>query len=184
MRRRRADENGGQELAELAALADGSLPQEQREALEARIAASQELASQLDEQRRAVALLQSAAAGVEAPASLRATVDGMERVRARHTHSTRRLVLAGAAAAAVIVVAAGITLRGSVSSSERFHAALAATALAPERKATNAHEDNLRLADPARRVRPAAPRRRTFLRGLAQEPGRCPRPDRHLQRGS
>ena len=131
MRRRRADENGGQELAELAALADGSLAQEQREALEARIAASQELASQLDEQRRAVALLQSAAAEVEAPASLRATVDGMERVRARHTHSTRRLVLAGAAAAAVIVVAAGITLRGSVSSSERFHAALAATALAP-----------------------------------------------------
>src|SRR4029453_665925 len=42
--RRREEENGGQELAELAALADGSLAPERRAALEARAAAPPELA--------------------------------------------------------------------------------------------------------------------------------------------
>ena len=76
-RRRGNDE----ELAELAALADGSLAPERRAALEARVAASPELAAQLAEQQRAVALAQSAAAEVEAPAALRARIEAQRRAR-------------------------------------------------------------------------------------------------------
>ena len=61
MRRRRADETGDQEIAELAALADGSLAPERRAALEERVAASSELADLLAEQQRAVTFAQSAA---------------------------------------------------------------------------------------------------------------------------
>src|SRR5439155_6165272 len=68
MRRRREDKAGGHELAELAALADGSLAPERRAALEARVAASSELTDRLAEQQRGVALARSAADGVEAPA--------------------------------------------------------------------------------------------------------------------
>jgi len=50
MRRHRADGVGDREIAELAALADGSLAPERRVALEARVAASPELADRLAEQ--------------------------------------------------------------------------------------------------------------------------------------
>ena len=83
--RRRDDASGGSDAAELAALADGSLSPERSEELEAQVAASDELAARLDEQRRAVTLLRSAAAETEAPASLRARVDAQQRSRARHT---------------------------------------------------------------------------------------------------
>ena len=108
MRRRRGDEADGQELVELAALADGSLAPERRAALEARVAASPELADRLAEQQRAVALTRSAAAEVEAPAALRARIDAQRRARRRPAR--RRLVLlGGAAAAAVLAVAIGLT---------------------------------------------------------------------------
>ncbi len=81
MRRRREDEAGGQEIAELAALADGSLAPERRAALEARVAASSELADRLAEQQRAVALARSAADEVEAPAALRARIEAQRRAR-------------------------------------------------------------------------------------------------------
>src|SRR2546421_9258592 len=74
MRLRRKDEAGGQEVAELAALADGSLAPERRAALEARVAASPELAERLAEQQRAVALARSVVAEVKAPAGLRAHI--------------------------------------------------------------------------------------------------------------
>ena len=48
----------------------------------------------------------------------------------------------------------------------------------------DADEDVVGLADRARRDRAAAPRRWTFLRGVAEERGRRARPDRHLQRGT
>jgi hypothetical protein len=129
MRRRREDEAGGREIAELAALADRSLPPERRGALEARVAASSELADRLAEQQRAVALARSAVDGVEAPAGLRARVEvqrGVRRVR-----MPLRPVLVGAAAAAVLAVAAGLGVFSSGSSAERFHAALAPTGLLP-----------------------------------------------------
>jgi anti-sigma-K factor RskA len=133
MRRRRQDETSGQEIAELAALADGSLAPERRAALEARVAASSDLADRLAEQQRAVALARSAAAEVEAPAALRARVDA--RRHARRMPAQRRLVLISAPAIAVVVaVGIGLGVFGSSTSAERFHTALAATALAPGAK--------------------------------------------------
>ena len=131
MRRRRADEDGDREIAELAALADGSLEQERRDALEARVAASSELADQLAEQQRAVALTRSAADEVEAPAALRARVETQR--RSRRGRAPGRFVLAGAAttAALVAVVALAVSVLGSGTSAESFHAALAPTDLAP-----------------------------------------------------
>jgi anti-sigma-K factor RskA len=130
VRRRREDEAGGQEIAELAALADGSLPPERRAVLEARVAADSELADRLAEQQRAVALVRSAAAEVEAPASLRERIEAPQRARRRP--ATRRLAVVGAAAAAVVAaVAVGLGVFGSSSSGPRFHAALAPTGLVP-----------------------------------------------------
>jgi anti-sigma-K factor RskA len=131
MRRRRADEDGDREIAELAALADGSLEPERRDALEARVAASSELADQLAEQQRAVALTRSAAEEVEAPAALRALVEAQR--RSRRGRAPGRLLLAGAgtAAALVAVVALAVSVLGSGTSAESFHAALAPTDLAP-----------------------------------------------------
>jgi len=131
MRRRRADEDGDREIAELAALADGSLEPERRDALEARVAASSELADQLAEQQRAVALTRSAAEEVEAPAALRARVEAQR--RSRRGRAPGRLLLAGAgtAAALVAVVALAVSVLDSGTSAESFHAALAPTDLAP-----------------------------------------------------
>jgi hypothetical protein len=130
MRRRRGDEAGDQEIAELAALADGSLAPERRVALEARVAASSELADRLAEQQQAVALMRSAAEEVEAPASLRARIEAQR--RPSRGRSPRRLVLAGAATTAALVVAVGVAVSvlGSGTSAETFHAALAPTELA------------------------------------------------------
>jgi hypothetical protein len=116
-------------MAELAALADGSLAPERRAAVEARVAASSELADRLVEQQRAVALAGSAVNGVEAPAALRARIDAQPRVR--RVRVPRRLVLIGAPAIAALAVAIGAIVTGSGPSSERFHAALAATEQVP-----------------------------------------------------
>jgi anti-sigma-K factor RskA len=130
--RRRREEQAGQEIAELAALADGSLPPERRAALEARVAASSELADRLAEQERAVALARSAANEVEAPTALRARIEVQRRVR--RVRARRRPVLIAAAATAVLAVALGLTVFRSGTSPERFHAALASTDLAPGAK--------------------------------------------------
>ena len=130
MRRRREDEAGGQEIAELAALADGTLAPDRRAALEAQVAASPELADRLAEQRRALALAQSAASEVEAPAALRARVEAHR--PARRVRAPRRLVLIGAtAAAAVVAVAIGLGVFRSDTGAERFQAALEPTELVP-----------------------------------------------------
>jgi hypothetical protein len=125
VRRRGHDERVGEEIAQLAALADGSLPRERRAELEARVAASPELSARLAEQQRAVMLTRSASANVEAPARLRARIDTQR--RARRAPVSRRLVLVGAAAAAALVVAVSLAVFGSSSSSARFHAALGPT---------------------------------------------------------
>ena len=131
MRRPRNKENGDQELAELAALADGSLSPERRTALEARVAGSAELADRLAEQQRAVALTRAVAAEVEAPAALRARIDAKR--DARRESGARRFVVIGvvATAAVAVAVAVGVGVFASGSSSQRFQAALAATDLAP-----------------------------------------------------
>jgi Anti-sigma-K factor rskA len=127
--RRRPRDEPAPDVAELAALADGSIGPEHRAALEAQVAASSELADQLAEQQRAVALAQSAAAEVEAPAGLRARIDAQR--RPRPAPAMRGFALVGAAATAVAAVAIGSAVFGSDTSGERFHAALAPTGLAP-----------------------------------------------------
>jgi Anti-sigma-K factor rskA, C-terminal len=132
MKRSREDEPGAREIVELAALADGSLAPGRRAELEARVAASAELAERLAEQRRAVALARSAEAGVEAPAALRARIHAQR--GARRAWRPGRLVLVGAAATAVAAVAVGVAVFRSGTSGIRFHAALAATELVPGAK--------------------------------------------------
>jgi hypothetical protein len=124
MRRRREDET-----AQLAALADGSLAPDRRAAAEARVAASPELAERLAEQERAVAYARQAAADVEAPSGLRRRIEAQGRVS--RAWAPGRVALAGAAAIAVVAVAIGVVVSRSGTSAQQFHAALAATDLAP-----------------------------------------------------
>jgi hypothetical protein len=128
MRRRRGDDDGS-EVVELAALADGSLTPERREALEARVAESPELAARLAEQQRAVGLVRGASAEVVAPAALRARVEADD--RGRRERAPRRVVLIGASASAVLAVALVLSVVSSDTSPERLRVALAPTALAP-----------------------------------------------------
>lgn len=101
------------DLADIAALADGSLAAGRRAAVEARVAASAELAAELDRQRRATSRIADAQRQVRAPAELRARI-GAERVRRGRRGLSRRLGLAtgGALAAAAAVVALIISTTG------------------------------------------------------------------------
>lgn len=117
------------ELAELGALADGTLPPERRAAVEARVAASPELQELLERQRRALAATR-ALAGEPVPASLAAAVEAGRRDRGRRSRAwspVPRLGLAGALAVAVAVVAAVVLTGGSgaptVAEAARFAAA-------------------------------------------------------------
>jgi anti-sigma-K factor RskA len=111
-------------------MADGSLPADRRDALEERVAASSELADRLAEQKRAVALVQSAAEEVRAPDDLRARVEA--RHHPRPARAPRRSLLVGAAAAAAVgAVAIGLVVFRSSTSAEQFHAALGATPTLP-----------------------------------------------------
>jgi hypothetical protein len=129
LRRRREDQEVSDEIAELAALADGSLAPERRAAVEARVAASSDFADRLAEQERAVVLARSAAAEVEAPAALRARIDAQR--RARRAPVSRRVAVVGAAAAAVAVAAIALAVFRSNPAGEHFQAALGPTALVP-----------------------------------------------------
>jgi hypothetical protein len=129
MRRGGEEEADVQEVAELAALADGSVAPDRRAALEAQVAASPALADRLAEQERAVALLQGAGDEVEAPAGLRARLDTQRSPRT--VRAPRRLALAGVAAAAVAAVAIGVAVTSSGSHGARYQAALGPTGLAP-----------------------------------------------------
>ena len=92
-------------MADLAAAADGTLPPARQAELEAMAEADPDLAAALDEQRRAVTLIQGAAAEIRAPLALRERLEN-ERVRAAKPAPRRRwfsIALAGAAAAAVFL---------------------------------------------------------------------------------
>ena len=128
MRRHRKDELRGQEIAELAALAYGSLKPERRAALEARVAASPELSERLAEQARAVTLARNAVEITEASAGMRARVEAQRHAPRRW--DLGRLLAIGAPAAA-LMAAAVVAIVTSGTSREQFHAALAPTELTP-----------------------------------------------------
>ncbi len=102
------------EIAELCALADGTLPAERRAEVEARVAGSPELLELVERQRRAVAATQ-ALSREPPPASLIEAVEALRSRRdARRSRARRfvpRLALAGGLAAVAAVVAA-IVLSG------------------------------------------------------------------------
>jgi hypothetical protein len=138
--------------AELAALADGSLPADRRAQLRARIEASPELASALKEQERAVTMLR--ALDEPAPAALRARVreltDGAAQARGpRRAARWRRSLFVPAATALAVAVAALVLLLGSGGSSaptvpQTARLALAAATL-PAPPEDPADSDVLRL---------------------------------------
>ena len=178
MRRGRHDKD---QIAELAALADGSLDPERGAALREQVAASSELADRLAEQERAVSLARSAATEVEAPPALRARIEAQR--RPRRVRAPRGFALAGAAVAAVLVVAIGLTVLRSGSSAQRFQAALGPTKLVPAAtgKAT------LTKTASGWRIQLSAtglPRldKRALLRGLAPQLVRRARSRRDVQR--
>jgi hypothetical protein len=130
------------EIAELSALADGTLPPERVAAVEARVAASPELRELLERQRQAVAATHSLT-NEPVPESVRSTMDA---VRQRPTRSRRArrlapsIALAGAAAAAAVVAA--LVLSGGPGAPSVAEAARLSvespTAPAPARRANSA----------------------------------------------
>jgi anti-sigma factor RsiW len=97
-----------QELADLCALADGTLPAARRPAVEAAVAASPELQQLLERQRRALEATRSLERE-QAPASLRDAVEADRRARSSRRDGAGWLIprvgLAGALAAALVVAA-------------------------------------------------------------------------------
>jgi anti-sigma factor RsiW len=110
------------ELADLGALADGSLPAERRAEVEARVAASPALRDAAERQRVAVAAAQALAGDRPSPA-LVASVDALQPRRRRRAP---RLALAGGLAAVAAIVAA-IVLTGGPSGPSVADAARLAT---------------------------------------------------------
>lgn len=102
-----------QELAELCALADGTLPAERRAAVEGRVAASPELQELLDRQRRALTATQTLA-DEPAPESLREAVESRRRARGGRSGRAWRLVprLAFAGGLAVVLAVVAVVLIG------------------------------------------------------------------------
>jgi hypothetical protein len=96
------------QLAELSALADGTLDPARRTEVEARIAASPELSVLYERERRVVEMLHETRTAVRAPASLRARIEAQR--PSRRTFARRRFGYAGALAGAVAAVALALVL--------------------------------------------------------------------------
>jgi anti-sigma factor RsiW len=103
-----AGQLSSEEMAELCALADGTLPAERRAEVEARVAASPELQEVVERQRQAVLATQMLAEEERVPESLRTAVEADVRARAARRGRSRRTVprlavaMAGAVAAAIV----------------------------------------------------------------------------------
>lgn len=96
------------ELADLSALADGTLDPSRRAAAEARIGASPELTALYERERRVVAALHQARASDRAPDRLRARIDAARPPRA--VLARRRLAYAGGLVGSLAVVALALVL--------------------------------------------------------------------------
>jgi len=105
------------ELADLARLADGTLPDERRAEVEARVAASPQLSSIFERQRIALDAL-GGTADTGAPARLRAHVDSRRGAARAAGDRRRRIALGGAiAAAASVALVLILVLPGAFSGS-------------------------------------------------------------------
>jgi hypothetical protein len=138
--------------AELTRLADGTLPESEREQLHARVAGAPELQMRLREQQRAVSLVQSTA-GIAAPASLRASVAELTDAaapRRRHGRSAAdrrqtaiwrpRASIGLVAVAALLIAVVSVALHGRTAPTVGSAARLAlapATGRAPALSTTN-----------------------------------------------
>ena len=135
--------------AELAQLADGSLPADREADLRARVRESPQLTAALAEQERAVALLR--AVNTPAPAALRAQVDtltaGGASQRTRRRRLWRVVALPAATALAVIIAAVVILTSGGTTPAlpQATHLALAAATL-PAPPADPAHPRLLHIS--------------------------------------
>lgn len=96
------------ELAELSALADGTLDPARRVEVEARIAASPELSALYERERRVVAALHQARATERAPDQLRARIEAAR--PAGTTVARRRIAYVGGLAGALAAVALALVL--------------------------------------------------------------------------
>jgi anti-sigma factor RsiW len=96
------------ELAELSALADGTLEPARRAEVEARIAASPELSALYQRERRVLSALHEARATERAPAGLRARIEAARPTR--RVAARRRIVYGGSLAGAIAVVALALVL--------------------------------------------------------------------------
>jgi hypothetical protein len=96
------------ELADLSALADGTLDPSRRAEVEARIATSPELSAVYERERRVIAALHQARATERAPARLRARVQSAR--PSRRTVARRRVTYGGALAGSLAVVALALAL--------------------------------------------------------------------------
>ena len=96
------------ELADLSALADGTLDPARRDDVEAHIAGSPELCALYQRERRVVEALHQARATERAPEQLRARIEAAR--PARRVVARRRLAYAGGLAAALAVVALALVL--------------------------------------------------------------------------
>ncbi len=95
------------QMADISALADGTLDPSRRDEVQAWIAGSPDLTARFERERRVVEFL-SAARSERAPASLRARI-GASRPSSR-ARTRRRLVFGGVAAAALALVALALAL--------------------------------------------------------------------------
>jgi len=96
------------ELAELSALADGTLDPSRRASVEAHIAASPELRALYERERRVVAALHQARASDRAPEALRARIEALRPQRA--AVARRRFAYAGGLAGALAALALAVVL--------------------------------------------------------------------------
>jgi hypothetical protein len=98
----------GRELADLSALADGTIDPARRPEVEARIAGSPELSALYERERRVVEMLHHAAVTDRAPARLRARIEAQRPKPA--ARARRRFGYAGALVGAVAAVALALAL--------------------------------------------------------------------------
>jgi hypothetical protein len=96
------------ELAELSALADGSLDPGRRDAVKARIAASPELTELFEREQRVVGMLHEVRGTEHASAGLRARIEASR--LSRPAQARRRIVYGGAVATALAAVVLAVVL--------------------------------------------------------------------------